>query len=517
MKNRNIVFLVIVLLVLAPMSILYYRSWERGRFKDSEDICLDSNGILFVQRRQLFRAEHEMSHWKGDSRYSTKSSIKAMDSKIGNEKLFSSFYKLNFGLVSVELPRNLSKKSFERLVYYRIWKCGNDYIRYLLYRYAYDFGEKINHLENNCKLSDCRDGDVHTLPPKAVKNTFVSSNREKRAAFTFVRDPLSRFISGYTEVEYRWQQGFPMPPTEYFPIFSNVGSMSRFSEFVFSLLRYLLSENKAIPSFFEYGNPYSDLIHVLPMIGTLVVSRIREKNVSILHLEKFSEDWKHLSDITGLNDLDNLPIRYPRDKFAHNSSSDPFNTTLAAKSLLAFSSDDSYLKFFLDSKFVTTSSNFSSNSSHSLACQDKFYCYKGKRVPLPFVTTNQFQILRQESIQVIRALCRIYIADFQCLNYPLPSICQDIAQEWIDDSSDYFSHQHQLRSSRSSWQFSASMWLFRHLPTYFQRVWAELSCMSSLSAPQCVIEWLYPPEHPFHDPDDEDEDFNHISSVREDL
>ena len=47
-------------------------------------------------------------------------------------------------------------------------------------------------------------GTYH-IPNAAIRNMIYPSSM-RRYPFTFVRDPIERFISGYTEIEYRYQQ-----------------------------------------------------------------------------------------------------------------------------------------------------------------------------------------------------------------------------------------------------------------------------------------------------------------------
>ena len=78
----------------------------------------------------------------------------------------------------------------------------------------------------------------------------------KRFSFSFSREPIARFISGYNEIEYRVQvksnRSYPFPMT------APLGTPRRFMQFIEALLR---SDGR----FLEQQN--IELAHVAPQIG----------------------------------------------------------------------------------------------------------------------------------------------------------------------------------------------------------------------------------------------------------
>ena len=130
------------------------------------------------------------------------------------------FYQHSFGTVDVAtvsttniLGQSLSTyntgNGFSTVVYYRIWKNANDYIRGLLYQFAQKKKVMDGETPHCVNLKDCaqqkggKGGASETMPGERLKSLFFPAAL-RRFPFTFVRDPLSRFISGYTEIEYRY-------------------------------------------------------------------------------------------------------------------------------------------------------------------------------------------------------------------------------------------------------------------------------------------------------------------------
>jgi hypothetical protein len=125
------------------------------------------------------------------------------------------FYQQSFGAVNVETESGAtligqsvgtharSGNGFSTIVYYRIYKNANDYIRGLLSQFARN-KEVRDGIKPECaNLKDCRH-----LPEKrlssGIKGFFFPAHL-RRYPFTFVRNPLTRFVSAYTEVEYRYK------------------------------------------------------------------------------------------------------------------------------------------------------------------------------------------------------------------------------------------------------------------------------------------------------------------------
>jgi len=207
--------------------------------------CNNQSQILLLQRQQILKARLAIF---GNFHH-------GYLSKSANLQ----FYKHSFGEYHVPLPRN--SKGFTEIVYHRIFKSGNNNIRTLLYNFAYlKFHKKFS------SLLDC-------LPECTFSNKFSQSwfiqqflvyiiYPKTYFSFTFVREPISRFISAMNEIEYRiktnpWKQ-------PYFSLTAKLGSVERFQEFV----EYILLHGDSKTFFLEHGNV--ELSHIAPMIGTFI-------------------------------------------------------------------------------------------------------------------------------------------------------------------------------------------------------------------------------------------------------
>jgi len=95
---------------------------------------------------------------------------------------------------------------FNTIVYYGIWKNANDYIRGLLYQFSRKKIVRDGTKPVCTDLGNCQHlPRMQTRIGNRVKNLFFNAHL-RRFPFTFVRNPFTKFVSGYTEVEWRYQQ-----------------------------------------------------------------------------------------------------------------------------------------------------------------------------------------------------------------------------------------------------------------------------------------------------------------------
>ncbi len=127
------------------------------------------------------------------------------------------FYQHNYGAVHVEaetgntlIAQSIGTHSkigngFSNMVYYNIWRNAHEYISYLLLQ----FHQKKRVRDGNepiCKsLHNCQHLDEITSTPKQQLKSILFPSHLRRYPFTFVRNPITRFISGYTEIEYNYR------------------------------------------------------------------------------------------------------------------------------------------------------------------------------------------------------------------------------------------------------------------------------------------------------------------------
>lgn len=132
-----------------------------------------------------------------------------------------------------ETHTNTSKNLF---VFVPIWKCANNQIRF--------------YLQQQCNL---------TYVPQA-------GNNQSHCVLTVVRDPISHFLSGYNEIEFRYLTNFSNQDwTRKVPILpymsKEVGSLQRVSHF----LRDFLGDPSAKMSHWIFSHIYS-MSRVLPQL-----------------------------------------------------------------------------------------------------------------------------------------------------------------------------------------------------------------------------------------------------------
>ena len=100
-------------------------------------------------------------------------------------------------------------------------------------------------------------------------NAFHSTDKRHRA-FTFVRDPISRFISGYGEIEYRTRTGLEWPDFDSLAKLLNghpVGSPDRAAAFFEEFLRSGIDVNGHVRPQLEFLQPLSGCSLPMDFIG----------------------------------------------------------------------------------------------------------------------------------------------------------------------------------------------------------------------------------------------------------
>lgn len=378
-------------------------------------VCTDIDVVRFVQKQQLRHARHEV--FGSDQR------IYESESRL--------FYDHSYGRTSV-IAMDEQNHAVATLTYYRIWKNGNDNIRAHLDL----FGKKCNASSTtSTALSRNRCSSMFDSSLKCVQSCRVtyeysqdagrvdsssSSSRSSSAgtkySFTFVRDPISRFISGYTEIEIR--KGTPAVIT------GRVGTAERFKDFINLLLRSDGSK--------RVHEQYADMPHIAPQIGTMLSAhRIEKDGKSKLHLfklEKFEEEWDRL---TAESKFDGLATVYSAKQLVtHVSSEDPLNTTRSARS-------------FLNLALRPVDGLMSARDMQQLRVAAKY----------------------------MRAICRIYLLDFVCMGYDLPEPCADLTVELADILKSRLHPEHTSHRRTHVWGI---------VPISVLRFYAEIVCTFSL-------------------------------------
>lgn len=329
---------------------------------NASEICHDGSFIFFLQREQWNLARIEL--------------LGSLQSGFSGDDM--EFYKRSFGIVEVALqdrqknepiqeqkpaakgkakpkpkanPKSTPKEGtaslsksrsmLDSITYYRIFKNANDNIRSLLMQLAYelDNDSKGFHAQN-CYKDECYHHRLSSKPAAAMKEHYVRATYSKRYPFTFVRDPIDRFISGMTEIEYRAQQVLKKSPNEFaLPFQSPLGSQLRVNEFIRMIL---LSDASSI----LFRNQKLEIMHIVPMIGTfLLAQKVEGRPLKMFKLESFEQEWQSLANATKLTQLSNLyKSRSSKQWVVHPSSSDPYATTAAARNLFSFVSPQAFAR-----------------------------------------------------------------------------------------------------------------------------------------------------------------------------
>jgi hypothetical protein len=303
-----LLIIIILIVTLIPFNYINNNNNYKKINDNSNNYCNNEKLLTYIQKDQFRLAKYEIlssgddqTEWNNFTRIITKDKY---DDFV--------FYTLNYGIVVFDLEEltntNNNHKNNKQLVYYRIYKNGNDNIRAHLYRVATLIGGgpflnkgfehaccNINYDEKNldpisCSLDKCRHQYLQMIPAGRVLNQIISSKLlNMRYAFTFIRHPLSRFISGYSEIEYRLS--IKKNLIHYLPLFSKVGTIERFKEFIRMLINYEGSKTL-------FRNRNTELEHIAPQIGVLfAASKTENKKLNLYRLENFNEEWKKLSKV----------------------------------------------------------------------------------------------------------------------------------------------------------------------------------------------------------------------------
>ena len=328
----NVVLILVIITVLSILAVFQLRAFlyaapERFDLRKlsptnfMKEICYNEDLVLQIQRDQWSKAKTEVLG----------------SAQAGFQGSDMDFYKRHFGVVEVMLHKN--NKNLTSMIYYRIFKNANDNIRSLLTEYAYVAdNQSLSFEAQNCRNEECFHRKVHNLQSNALKTIYFAA-KQKRFAFTFVRDPLMRFISAMTEVEYRSQKAIEIKRKDIqLPFQSPLGSQSRVQEFI----RMILASGGSKLLFKQHRD--IEIQHIAPAIGTLQLgNKIEGKTLRLYRVEEFDKDWHRLARDTSLITLGDVYKNRSQSPWTqHPSSKDPYRTTNAAKSFFSYAGPDAF-------------------------------------------------------------------------------------------------------------------------------------------------------------------------------
>lgn len=433
--TERIIIALVCLLCLLIVGFRLQRIFHSSKTAKTFGICSTEAGILNIQRDQWNKARLEVLG----------------SSQVGFQGEDFEFYKRSFGAVELLLGNN--KKKLNALVYYRIFKNANDNIRSMMLEHAYQIdGREEDYRRQNCTFNECVHRRMHYLTPDAVKSLYFPYHY-KRFAFSFTREPISRFISAVTEIEYRMKLAeLKKGKVKVMPFQSKLGSQLRFKEFI----KMILLSGGSRSLFRDYAD--IEISHIIPQIPTILLAqKVEGDGFHIYRLADFDNDWSKMVNESQLTKLQSVYRgRGEREWNHHSSSLDPYGTTLAAKAFLSFASVDAFNQFGMNI------------SEENL-----------KSIPSGYTQQEYRHVARQH----LRAVCRIYLTDFLCLNYTLPADCSDLQQE-AEISHQTYLTQSGMQHGKAGKEFSMLDTLRMVTPVYLMEQLATALCIGN-PTPEC--------------------------------
>ena len=172
---------------------------------------------------------------------------------------------------------------------------------------------------------------------------------------------MTRFMSAYKEVEYRYQNG---EKGTGLGLKSRLGSKERVKEFI----TFIVASGGS-KLYFE-GIYDEDMMHIAPQIGSVLLARRKENMLNLYRFEAFNSELERLARDSGFLEL--VEIHKFSPKLQHDSDQYSVMTLSAFRDL-----------------------QISSRSN-------------------------------ERDLRFILAICRLYIADYICLNYSVPDECSSV-------------------------------------------------------------------------------------------
>jgi hypothetical protein len=172
----------------------------------------------------------------------------------------SNFYRHHFGSYSVEIIEP-KKDMSTTIIYYGIARNGIENIREHLANFSRLFTSNPSGYcpptETCVRTISLSRSDIE----KKIKlnNPNIGkylTHHSNRFVFTFIRDPIARFISGYTEIEYSLKEE-GIKPVYNIPLYGDLGSIERFTDFV----KGLVASNGAKSYLQDLSGDWSNFLH----------------------------------------------------------------------------------------------------------------------------------------------------------------------------------------------------------------------------------------------------------------
>jgi len=478
--------------------------------------------VKFIQRRQLERARAELGI--GDKSEHNSSGFFPMDASL-NKFSDMEFYSFHFPHTDeVRLPprpilssTSTSSLSYNptdevrlpprpngpTLAYYRLLKTGNTQIRAMLFDLAHRLGLHEKPLSSCLCIDDCitEASEVFRRRPSDEKGK-GEEGEERRVPFTFVRDPLTRFVMGFREVIERFPVWGPSALQDL------PSSPACFVEFVRLLL--LGNGGRLVERY-----PEMKLDHVAPASGVMLRAREQERGqpLILLRMESFAEDWARLARIAAFPAIEEAWVG-ERRHFTHESSKDGRGSAAAAWALLRPATNTSVSRFrLLLSRAKGQGQGQGQGQGGSEGERAELEASRQENTETG--TETETERAELEAALHTRAICRMYLIDYLCLapspsssptsspspSHPLPPVCSDLPAEAEADLL-------ALRARDSSW----SHWLRERAaaalpsPSAVFLALAEVPCWTAPDPTLCKTRLVFGRDEDEDEDDDEEED-----------
>eukprot|EP00435_Cladocopium_sp_Y103_P071620 s321_g38.t1 len=201
------------------------------------------------------------------------------------------------------------------------------------------------------------------IPYSQLCNEFRHTDPLRRTAFAFVRDPISRFMSGYEELEFRSRSGLSWPTYNFLAKLlkgHSVGSPERAVAFLEEFIRSGINTNG----------------HVRPQTELLLPAHACSMPMNVIgKVEQLEEDWARIFQL-------------------QNQTAPPFDNSLAVD-------------------FHEPRDRLAMKMAFGLAMAD------GSETRAAFSRN-----LTRNGARYLRALCWLFLADYGVFDYELPDECQ---------------------------------------------------------------------------------------------
>jgi len=210
-------------------------------------------------------------------------------------------------------------------------------------------------------------------------------------AFTFARHPITRFVSGYTQLEVLREVDIDAEAAGRL----ERGTRERAAEFIRSVLRKGFYNYHVAPQVQFYAWHYRGGGLPFDFIG---------------RVEDFASGWRHLENMTGCS---GKLSKWDYTLGYHKSQADPYSTTKAMRGLVDDESPAAWFDLGVDLNGTKsdTTAGVSKLHTDSLAMKEL--------------------LLAQDGV-ALRVVCLLLLPDFYLLSYPLPKGCEHLKVDGID-------------------------------------------------------------------------------------